>query len=297
MHTDVEKLTAIQATVEQTSSMIQARMARPYYPLNDGWGLTHLDSGQPFYVNTRDRTVTPWILMGGHWETNVERPLCGYIDSSMTIADIGAHCGYYTVKMGARLGGEGRLVAFEPNPEMYPFTENNILINGLAGKAKLFKSALGSVQGKANLAYRSGNEAQASLVYEAEADRSFSVLVDTFDNAMAEYERVDLIKLDAEGFEGPILEGAQATLRRSPKCAIMMELNLGRWEQKHKISDLFDLIGGDREAFAVTGDGRLKLMQQADIRDFLLGCLYSENYFFFIPRDEDCHRRIAPYLI
>ena len=81
-----EDLGFLKAYVEKTfhvaaqhADLFAQRSNRPYYPLNDGWGLTYLSTGQPFFVNTEDRNITPWILMGGHWETNVDRILCAYV--------------------------------------------------------------------------------------------------------------------------------------------------------------------------------------------------------------------------
>lgn len=58
----IEQLSRLSA---ETFSLLANRTGRPYWNLTDGWALAHLDSGEPFYVNTRDTTVTPWILMGG----------------------------------------------------------------------------------------------------------------------------------------------------------------------------------------------------------------------------------------
>lgn len=43
--------------------------------------------------------------------------------------------------------------------------------------------------------------------------------------------QADRIKLDAEGYEKRILDGALNLLKRSPQCAIMIELGLERWER------------------------------------------------------------------
>lgn len=260
---------------------LQQRMARPFYPLDDGWALTHLDTGQPFFVNTRDRNVTPWILMGGHWETNVDRVMSAYTRPGMHVVDIGAHMGYYTVKLASLVGPSGLSVAFEPNPEMNPFTERNIMLNGLS--TILHKVALGDRIGVATLSFSRGNHAQASLVADGPSDYSCAVEVHTLDSKMAGSPPVDLIKLDAEGFEPMILEGAQETLERSPGCAIMLELNLHRWRKYRPFEALYPLLGKATNAFAVTHEGRLEKIGFEQMEEFLEGCFLSENYFLFCP--------------
>lgn len=271
------------ATLRLQMEWMQRRLARPHYPLDDGWALTLLDTGQPFFVNTRDRNVTPWILMGGHWETNVDIVMTAYTRPGMHVVDIGAHMGYYTVKLGSLIGPTGRSVAFEPNPEMNVFTERNIQINGLS--TTLHKIALGEDVGVATLSFSKGNHAQASLTGDGVADYSFPVEVHTLDSKMAGTPPVDLIKLDAEGFEPMILAGAQETIRRSPDCAVMLELNLHRWLRYKPFEALKPMLGKATNAFAVTNDGRVRKMTFEQMTSFLEGCFLSENYFLFCGDD------------
>ncbi len=266
----------------ETQALLRARLARPYYPLNDGWALTYLDTGQPFYVNTEDRTVTPWIVMGGHWETNVDDVLTAYAAPGMAFADIGAHMGYYSVKIGARLGSTGRVIAFEPNPAMEPFARRNVGINGLAN-AVVHPFGLGDVATRFMLTFSEGDMAQANLVAHGKADHAFEVIVhrldDIFDGTL------DLIKLDAEGFEPRVLSGAQATLARSPNCALMIEVNLSRWESEQPLARLFDLVGRDKAVLAVKATGGLIRMSEEEVRDHLAVQMFTEGYLFFCPQN------------
>lgn len=278
-------LEAIHIRSIQIYDLLAARTARPYYPLSDGWALTHLDTGEPFFVNTRDRHVTPWIVMGGTWEDNVWRVLRAYIEPGMNVVDIGAHCGYYTIKMGMRVGA-GRVTSFEPNPEMNIFCERNVMLNGLIFKITLHKLALSDRIGTARLTFQAGDETQASIVGGSNGDRSYEVDMNTLDNTMAGAAAIDLIKIDAEGSEYPILEGAAETLSRSPNCAIMLELSRKRWMEYGPIEDVARLIG-DKEIFSVgAADGSLRRIAIEDIGQFLNTCAFHENYFFFCPRQE-----------
>lgn len=255
------------------------RSARPYYPLNDGWGLTTLSTGQPFFVNTEDRNITPWIIMGGHWESNVDRVLMAYVRPGMTVLDIGANMGYYTVKLGTRIGPSGLLRAFEPNPEVNAFCLENIKINGLSGHVHLEKYALGDINSIATLTRSASNMASANLCGDQEADYSVRVDVKKLDDVMKD-GAADLIKLDAEGYEPMILQGARKVLARSPNCAIMIELGLERWERSQPLETLPDLCGGhDRAFYAVLENGQIERLPLEKLRDFLLTCPYHENYF------------------
>jgi FkbM family methyltransferase len=256
------------------------RSARPYYPLNNGWGLTYLSTGQPFFVNTEDRNITPWIIMGGHWEPNVDRVMMAYAKPGMAVLDIGAHFGYYTVKLGTAVGHAGFLMAFEPNPEVNAVCLENIKINGLSSHVFLNTFALGDETTTATLTRSHSNMASANLVGEQVADYSVQVDVKRLDDTAPKDLRFDLIKLDAEGYEAKILQGGQVTLASSPDCSIMIELGLDRWERNASLLDLIPLCGGNgRRPYAVHHDGTIELFDIGRMRDFLLGCSFHENYF------------------
>jgi FkbM family methyltransferase len=256
------------------------RSGRPYYALNDGWALTFLSTGQPFFVNTEDRNLTPWIIMAGKWEPNVELPLLTYAQPGMTVLDIGAHIGYYTIKMATKVRDGGRVFSFEPNPQVNRMCLENIKINGLAGTAHLHKIALGDEKATATLTYSQSNMTSANLLGEQEADFSVKVPVEKLDDVLPADATIDLIKLDAEGYESRILGGAKQLLARSPKCAIMIELGLERWERSASLESLVPLCGGgDKVAYAVQENGHLEVMPPEKMRNFLLGCAFHENYF------------------
>ncbi len=259
------------------------RSARPYFPLDDKWGLTKLDNGQNFFINTSDRNVAPWIIMGGHWERNVERVMLNFIKPTMTVLDIGAHFGYYTVRLGGKLGTGGRLHSFEPNPEVNAVCEENIKINGLADRAVLHKHALGDIRTRVMLTRSNSNMASANLLGEQDADYSVEVQVERLDDVLGGDVVVDLIKLDAEGYEKKILDGATDVLHRSPNCAVMLELSLDRWEKAAPLDQLIPAVGGGKELYAVREDGTLEHFTLDRLRPFLLTCAFHENYFFLAP--------------
>lgn len=235
--------------------------------------------------------------MGGHWETNVDRVLCDYTQPGMFVLDIGANMGYYTVKLGTKIGNTGRLLAFEPNPEVNAVCLENLKINGLLGCARLYNYALGETEATATLTHSNSNMASANLVGDQDADFSIEVSVKSLDSVLDDRRPIDLIKLDAEGYEVFILRGAKEALSNSPDCAVMIEVGLERWERHATVEDLIPLCGGNgRELYAVMDDGTLRQMQVEAVRDFLLTRGFHENYFLVV-RPEVANARVGHLIV
>lgn len=267
------EVSALRSEVER----LTARLSRPYYPLDDGWALTHLDTGQMFFVNTRDRNITPWIVMGGTWETEIEGAILNQLSAGSTLVDVGANMGYYSVKAAARVGPTGRVISFEPNPATLPFLRRNMAINGFADRSEIWPAAVGSVSGSATLSFSCGDEAQANIHGHGAADRTFTVDVQRLDEALAHIDRLDVLKIDAEGSEAEVLLGAQETLAKHD-CTVVMELNLERWEARTPLSELASLAR-NRSISAVCGGGEMKsLPNMTALRDHLQACPFTESY-------------------
>jgi FkbM family methyltransferase len=269
--------------------LYKERSGRPYFTLSDGWALTFLDTGQPFFVDTRDREICPWIIMGGVWETNVDRPLLAYADHGMTVLDIGANVGYYTVKLGTKVGPQGRVLAFEPNPLVQSFLKENIKLNGQTGWVEPKDCALGDRAGVETLRYDASSPGGGSFVDSEDAPLSVDVQVFPLDEVVPDDWAVDLIKLDAEGYEKRILDGGKGVLARSPSCAIMLELRLESWERFAPLEEVLPACGGNNKAiYAVEEDGRLEYISPENLRPFLLARRrangFHENYFFILPK-------------
>ena len=67
------------------------------------------------YVDTRDTSFAPHMLMSGWWESWITKAISEHVQPGMVCADVGACIGYYTLVMADRVGPEGHVYCFEPN--------------------------------------------------------------------------------------------------------------------------------------------------------------------------------------
>jgi FkbM family methyltransferase len=248
----------------------ESKVGRPYCYLGGNRALTQLSTGQPFFINTDDRGIAMWIILGGVWETFVDDVLCRLAKPGMNFLDVGANMGYNAVKIGRLIGPSGRIFAFEPNPELYPFLKDNVAINDLAPRACPFQLAVGDGEGSQDLSFDRGNMGGGSLFEAAGGSRVATVRVSTLDQCIAEGTRIDLAKIDAEGWEPRILAGAKRLLRDNPAMTILLEVSIAHWRTYADPSEtLRALVGSDKEIFRIDGDGVVTPMR--DVADFMAG--------------------------
>lgn len=135
--------------------------------------------------------------------------------------DVGANVGSYTVLACAARGAKG--YCFEPVPETYERLLDNLRLNGLAARVSAFNIGIADAEGE--LAFTSGEDTANHAVADQEAcAKAVRVRVRALD-AVLEDERPFLMKVDVEGFETRVVEGARAVLSNPSVAAVIMELN------------------------------------------------------------------------
>lgn len=158
------------------------------------------------------------IYLHGIYEIVVSEVLWRLLRPGDIAFDVGAHIGYMTSLMAARVGAAGCVLAFEPHPELFEELEHNIgYIERANGgfSVEPFNLALSRKPGRATLVCPEGfasNRGLASLTTASSAD-GFSVPTETLDRYIGSSGRVDLVKLDVEGHELSVLQGARHALR------------------------------------------------------------------------------------
>jgi FkbM family methyltransferase len=127
-----------------------------------------------------------------------------------TVVDAGANSGVFAVR-AARLGA--RVLAFEPNPDCCRWLRRSTVANGLESSVSVFECALGSHAETGSLDVSQGT--LGARVRAGAATGNFPMIsIRRLDDVIGQLdvERVDLLKLDVEGHELEVLEGAPATL-------------------------------------------------------------------------------------
>jgi FkbM family methyltransferase len=164
--------------------------------------------------------VDQCLYLAGAYEKQDHDELIRAIPHGGVFVDVGAHIGIYTLAMARAAGPSGCVHSFEPNPATFERLRHHVLQNGLAN-VHLNQLAVGSTEGGAKLnAPTKENSGAASLLstnmparFEA---RPVEVQVTSLDAYCREHsvDRLDVIKIDCQGYELQVLEGGSNVLQR-----------------------------------------------------------------------------------
>lgn len=182
------------------------------------------------------------------------------------VFDIGANTGQYS--QAFLENSNAKIFAFEPMKKSYEKLINNTLKYG--NRITGFNYALGEKENEALIYFNTDEDQLASLSKDVQSIpylaknnvKSTKIQVRTIDNVFMELTRqgvitsVDVIKIDTEGFEFEVLQGARSVIKNNPPKAVIIEFN---WHQLTRSQTIlnFSKILVDYVAFQILpyGDG------------------------------------------
>lgn len=187
-----------------------------------------------FFVTGDDVGLASHLLFDGYWEYWLTKFFASHVKPGATVIDVGANLGYYSVLAADLVGGDGRVVAVEPNPAIFALLDQSVRVNGFAARCDLRNIALGGDEpGKTQPFFVPQGEPKNGrfLMPQESADHMrrfgevFEVKTGTLDTN--NLDRVDLIKIDVEGAEVAVLDHL-APLIDAFKPIVVCEVNFAR---------------------------------------------------------------------
>ena len=138
------------------------------------------------------------------------------------VVDAGANIGIYSEFLARRVGPTGLVNSFEPSPENF---ERLQCATRKLSNVRVCQAGVGERSGKSTL-YLSDKLNVDHRTYSTETESRKSVPVDivALDDYFKAGERVDLIKMDIQGYELQALRGANRVLADNPSAKLLLEL-------------------------------------------------------------------------
>ena len=157
-----------------------------------------------------------------------------YLRGDMTLVDIGANMGLYTVVSMHHLDAGGRIVAIEPFPLTYEILQRNVAANQTDGRAcprvDVFNLAATPEPAKMDLRLNPENRADNRMyrgTYQGKLEDWDTLQVEgrPVDDVLAELgiQEVNFVKIDIQGYEQNAISGFRKTLARSQNVILLSE--------------------------------------------------------------------------
>ncbi|GAA6130729.1 FkbM family methyltransferase [Halopseudomonas sabulinigri] len=228
-----------------------------------GVAVSSASHGIAMLLDNVDLHATPYTLLDfGSYEAVETQFLKSVFADGDVFLDIGANLGWYSLVLG-RNCPSSRIFAFEPIPSTVEIMEKNIRLNHLENIQAVCMGVFNKVDeldflfapdvsGATSLKLTGQDRGRTSIQNVACQTTTIDVFCATHDIVPS------LLKIDVEGAELMVVEGAQETLHSTP--IILMEL-LRKWSKAfgYHPNDVFALLGNyGYQAWVFREDGRLE---------------------------------------
>jgi FkbM family methyltransferase len=179
-----------------------------------------------FVCDLRDGIAREVCFVGryGPQETRLLRAL---LQPGMTVADVGANWGYFTLLAASLVGSRGRVLALEPEPRLFQLLDENVRLNDLS-QVTAFRAAA-TDRSNVRLPLRIFDESSGnwgvSSVASSFVGETREVDGRSLDGLMTELglSTIDLVKIDVEGHELAVLAGMAAGLAANRYRRLLIE--------------------------------------------------------------------------
>jgi FkbM family methyltransferase len=187
--------------------------------------VVEIDGLRMFLNPSPERFMDKKLLSGELWEHKEVQILCRIIRPGMTILDVGANFGYYTLIFSKWVGDNGRVIAFEPTSEygnrlIRHIRENNLQnvrleMLGLSDSAATCQISVGECS------------ATIQWVWSLTPRITETIQLVTLDSWWQQYlaqgnpDKLDFVKVDTDGHEPKFLLGARQVLIRHRPIMLM----------------------------------------------------------------------------
>lgn len=166
------------------------------------------------------------LIGGDAYEPYSQSLFEGALVPGCLVFDVGAHVGWYSLVAARRLGGNGAIHAFEPDPYNFRALEFNLAANGFRG-VRALRAAVSDHVGTATFFKAAGTVSNSLIARSAKAaEKVLTVDVTSLDAVVPAYGGEPVVlKMDVEGAELFVLRGMRGLLAAAPSVTILTEVD------------------------------------------------------------------------
>lgn len=241
--------------------------------LSEGEIATKIFNDLIMYLDPRDIAVVPHIVFERIWEREITYAWLSVLNKpNATVIDVGANFGYYGMLAAQRLDKKkGKVVLFEPNPELLYYINKTLSVNWLNENTVVENMGLAEARGTAKL-YLLEDYIGSSSMHSAKQlgeyledhmtlkeKKVFDVPTITLDEycKINKIKQVDFIKMDIEGYEEAAYAGMRQVVKNSPELILFLEFTRAGYKDPEGF--YAQLLDDFRYVYTIEPDGTLRV--------------------------------------
>ena len=166
------------------------------------------------------------------------------LKSGATALDLGAHMGLFSVVMSQLVGDKGKVFSFEPTPSTRGVLKEVLKLNGCDHNVEVRAEAVSKARGKLFF-YDTGDQVSNanSLVKTQRSVAQIEIDTISLDDFAAEKNlKIDLLKIDVEGAELDLLNGAKNVFTTMRPIALLSLHPLSIKANDQSLESIWDLV-------------------------------------------------------
>ncbi|NJO14806.1 MAG: FkbM family methyltransferase [Thioploca sp.] len=179
----------------QASFLVLYRVVNATGVLNTSWGRSAFETFYFFYKN--------------HYEAKSIALPQNWIKPNTIVIDVGANIGFFTLQFSQWITGKGKVIAIEPEATNYARLQRKLTRASLIDSVEIINAAVADITGEALLELNPLHPGDHKL-----GKQGIPIMVTTIDALLSErdYPEVSFIKIDVQGAEQLVLNGATETI-------------------------------------------------------------------------------------
>lgn len=177
------------------------------------------------HLNNKDNFLSRDIAFHKIWEPEITKLVKEIIKKDQIVIDVGANIGYFTTLFSKLVGKTGKVHSFEPAPINFEILKKNVSVNNLQN-VLTYQIAASNVSDKQDLYLSTWNYGDNRLFEKPRDERDLErekIQVDTIRLDEIVQEKINFIKIDVQGFEWQVIDGAKKLIDNNDDIRIIFE--------------------------------------------------------------------------